>query len=82
MNNEPVAWMKLDEVLEHFKSVGCGTVYKAGGEGRIPLYTHPAELTDEEIEEIFHHFDRSVWYANVTDFFRKLPSLFTGGKNK
>ena len=60
MNNEPVAWMKLDEVLEHFKSVGCGTVYKTGGEGRVPVYTHPVkELTDEEILNLWWDSDHT-----------------------
>ena len=30
-------WVKIDEVREHFESVGCGTIYKDGGEGRVPL---------------------------------------------
>ena len=44
MNNQPVAWM---DYLEH------SDVYDLNVSGRgIPLYTHPAELTDEEIIEI------------------------------
>jgi len=34
-------WIKIDEVREHFDSVGCGTIYKTAGEGRAPLYTAP-----------------------------------------
>jgi hypothetical protein len=34
-------WVKIDEVREHFESVSCGTIYKNGGEGRVPLYTAP-----------------------------------------
>jgi hypothetical protein len=30
-------WVKIDEVREHFESVGCGTIYKDGGRGRVPL---------------------------------------------
>ena len=30
-------WVKIDEVREHFDSVGCGTIYKTAGEGRVPL---------------------------------------------
>jgi len=47
MNNEPVAWMNP-------KTLECGY----GGEidwedtGCIPLYTHPADLTDEEINVV------------------------------
>ena len=36
-------WVKIDEVREHFDSVGCGTIYKDGGEGRVPLYTAPPQ---------------------------------------
>ena len=42
MNNEPVAWRKVvGNVTKHYQ-------YNEIGEG-TPLYTHPAELTDEEI---------------------------------
>jgi len=48
-------WVKIDEVREHFDSVGCGTIYKSAGEDRVPVYTAPPQrhwvgLTDEEIE--------------------------------
>ena len=39
--NAVEGWVKIDEVREHFDSVGCGTIYKNGGEGRVPLYTAP-----------------------------------------
>ena len=47
-------WVKIDEVREHFDSVGCGTIYKSAGEGRSPLYTAPPKrewvgLTADEI---------------------------------
>jgi hypothetical protein len=56
--NEPLeywtvaeGWVKIDEVREHFDSVGCGTIYKHEGEGRVPLYPKRewVGLTDEEI---------------------------------
>ena len=51
--NAVEGWVKIDEVREHFESVNCGTIYKNGGEGRVPLYTIPprtwVDLTDEEI---------------------------------
>jgi len=56
--NAVEGWVKLDEVREHFESVSCGTIYKNGGEGRVPLYTTPQRtwvgLTeeDEEFERI------------------------------
>jgi len=50
MNNEPVAWMEIEE--------GGITEYKVWREPvsskSIPLYIHPVkELTDEEIDFIF-----------------------------
>ena len=39
--NAVEGWVKIDEVREHFGSVGCGTIYKTAGEDRVPLYTNP-----------------------------------------
>jgi hypothetical protein len=52
--NAVEGWVKIDEVREHFDSVGCGTIYKSAGEGRSPLYTAPPKkewvsLTDQEV---------------------------------
>ena len=55
MNNEPVAWIKQNpETLEaelHFDKPAkyWATVVSNPD---IPLYTHPAELTDEEILDL------------------------------
>ena len=54
--NAVEGWVKIDEVREHFDSVGCGTIYKSAGEGRSPLYTAPPKrewqgLTKEEIAQ-------------------------------
>ena len=51
--NAVEGWVKIDEVREHFAAVNCGTIYKHGGEGRVPLYTaspqrHWVGLTEEE----------------------------------
>ena len=50
--NAVEGWVKIDEVREHFESASCGTIYKNGGEGRVPLYTTPQRtwvgLTDED----------------------------------
>lgn len=50
MNNEPVAWMQTwknqDGELKHTVNI------EQIGKNDIPLYTHPAELTDEEIMAI------------------------------
>lgn len=55
--NAVEGWVKLDEVREHFDSVNCATIYKNGGEGRVPLYTTSQQrtwvgLTIEEREQI------------------------------
>ena len=54
--NAVEGWVKIDEVREHFDSVGCGTIYKTAGEDRTPLYTTPPQrkpLTDEEMYKIW-----------------------------
>jgi hypothetical protein len=55
--NAVEGWVKIDEVHEHFDSVGCGTIYKSSGENRVPVYTTPPQrtwvsLTDDQIKEI------------------------------
>tara|TARA_R110000868_G_scaffold334978_1_gene595639 strand:+ start:311 stop:853 length:543 start_codon:yes stop_codon:yes gene_type:complete len=55
--NAVEGWVKIDEVHEHFNSVGCGTIYKTSGEDRVPLYTTPpyrkwVGLTDDELVQI------------------------------
>jgi hypothetical protein len=49
--NAVEGWVKIDEVREHFDSVGCGTIYKTAGDGRVPLTAAQRQwvgLTDEE----------------------------------
>ena len=57
MNNEPVAWMNVDEdgdCREFFAKSMFKTMPNYCVNDMIPLYTHPAKtLTDEEIEEVF-----------------------------
>ena len=60
--NAVEGWVKIDEVREHFDAVNCGTIYKHGGEGRVPLYTTPPQrpwvgLTDEEMSDIVADMD-------------------------
>lgn len=53
--NAVEGWVKIDEVREHFDSVGCGTIYKTAGEDRTPIYTSPPKrqpLTDEKLNKI------------------------------
>ena len=49
--NAVEGWVKIEEVRQHFDTAGCGTIYKTGGEGRVPLYAAREwqGLTDEEI---------------------------------
>ena len=60
--NAVEGWVKIDEVREHFDAVNCGTIYKHGGEGRVPLYTASPQrewvgLTDEEMSDIVADMD-------------------------
>ena len=76
--NEPEGWVKIDEVRQYFNSVGCGTIYKTAGEGRVPLYTAPytkldttdrvlhkewVGLTDEEIQAERHKLDTTAGWT-------------------
>ena len=62
-DRELLGWVKIEEVRQHFDTAGCGTIYKTGGEGRVPLYTTPQRewvgLTDEEVladDVLRYHF--------------------------
>lgn len=51
--NAVEGWVKIDEVREHFDSVGCGTIYKTPGDGRVPLTTAQRKpLTETEIRTL------------------------------
>jgi len=69
----PVAdgWVTIDEVRQHFDSVGCGTIYKSEGEGRVPLYSKRewVELTDEEVSNL-----SDFAYANDEEFVRNIEA--------
>lgn len=60
--NAVEGWVTIEEVRQHFDTAGCGTIYKTGGEGRVPLYSAPQRewvgLTNEEIAEI-----AKIWLA-------------------
>ena len=71
--NAVEGWVKIDEVREHFNSVGCGTIYKNAGEDRVPLYAAAQRqwvgLTDEEItelEETTTCLANESWLRNLT----------------
>jgi hypothetical protein len=51
MNNEPVAWMHKTYFPNGLYEEDL--VWSKVDESSIPLYTHPADLTDEEIEVLW-----------------------------
>jgi hypothetical protein len=60
--NEPVAWMREDGVIAfHAQKEVDSQSYKWQ-----PLYTHPVELTDEEIQEVAHGFGAIGWMGDTT----------------
>jgi len=54
MNNEPVVWINLDRFKdEALYLADCVSENKVENMGiTTPLYTHPADLTDEEIHDL------------------------------
>ena len=50
--NAVEGWVKIDEVREHFDSVGCATIYKTAGEGRVPLSLALAQPEQEPVAYI------------------------------
>jgi len=52
MNNESVAW--IDEINTFVLDKDYKQFPKSLQNGMIPLYTHPADLTDEEIKTIYY----------------------------
>jgi hypothetical protein len=51
--NAVEGWVKIDEVREHFDSVGCGTIYKTAGEGRVPLTAAQPAPVQEPVAMLF-----------------------------
>ena len=56
MNNKPVAWGWYDLEIKQFFPHWDEDLME-NKEGCISLYTHPAELTDEEIGEVMSQCD-------------------------
>jgi len=58
--NAVEGWVKIEEVRQHFDTAGCGTIYKTGGEGRVPLYAAPQRewvgLTNDEIYAVENEY--------------------------
>lgn len=61
--NAVEGWVKIDEVRQHFDTAGCGTIYKTGGEGRVPLYAAREwqGLTNEEKKVIYQEAANEDW---------------------
>jgi hypothetical protein len=66
--NAVEGWVKIDEVREHFDSVGCSTIYKTAGENRVPVYTTPPAaqrqwvgLTNKDIIEMWPQTSTVGW---------------------
>jgi len=61
MNNEPVAWRNLC-----VSNIGEDSewIYNEIGQGE-PLYTHPADLTDDEIIEIWSGMETDTGEQNI-----------------
>jgi hypothetical protein len=68
MNNEPVAWINLDRFKnEALYLADCVSENEVENMGiTTPLYTHPVELTDEEIQEVAHGFGAIGWMGDTT----------------
>ena len=56
--NAVEGWVKIDEVREHFDSVGCGTIYKNAGDGRVPLTAAHRQWV--EVEQIKWEGDKLI----------------------
>ena len=60
MNNEPVAyaWCKngkmLSAMIGKYEPIKTDPYWLENGFDAIPLYTHPADLTDEEIKDFIY----------------------------
>ncbi|CAB5223319.1 hypothetical protein UFOVP382_27 [uncultured Caudovirales phage] len=69
--NAVEGWVKIDEVRQHFDAAGCGTIYKTGGEGRVPLYAARewVGLTDADIDDVQYNVDCRLYrdYARAIE---------------
>jgi len=67
--NAVEGWVKIDEVRRHFDSVGCGTIYKRPGEGRVPLYLAQPTKAEKQEPVAWMTIDSNgeeddIWYDN------------------
>ena len=72
MNNEPVAWMETYKGEPNNLDWDKNNLnYGSEFHDVIPLYTHPAELTDEEIGQLKGEWYRGD-YASFYDLVRAI----------
>ena len=61
MSNKPVAWIDEETGCFVYSQYDYEDLDEHGKDGLIPLYTHPAELTDEEIIESLAELEHEQW---------------------
>lgn len=60
MNNELAGYFLYNEEYKEWEETHAGTP------NSVPLYTHPAELTDEEIEKVIRkHWNKEYGNRNM-----------------
>jgi hypothetical protein len=62
---KPVAWGMLDKDGGIYDSISPEEHDREEGAYTIPLYTHPAELTDEEITSVFRASSDHIEFARA-----------------
>ena len=60
--NAVEGWVKIEEAREHLDSVGCGTIYKTAGEGRVPLCI--AQPQQEPVVDLQTRWPMKNWKEN------------------
>jgi hypothetical protein len=71
--NEPVAWMDEETGCFVYSQYDYEDLDEHGKDGLIPLYTHPVELTDEEIDAVGDKVSNLIdTYAGRREFARAI----------
>ena len=71
MNNKPVAYAMFRDG-EYYDAIHPNEQAKTTGEYDIPLYTHPADLTDEEIDNLIMDVAEKPTNEDLYDFARAI----------
>ena len=82
--NAVEGWVKIDEVRKHFDSVGCGTIYKSAGEGRVPLCLAQPEqepvawgVFEGNLHDMFFTEAEAVQMADLKGTHAEVKPLYT-----